>query len=274
MKNKKLQKEEFLEILHDVFRIIKKEEKIKIIEETSSNLVVIGDLHGDIASLEKILKNINFESDKLLFLGDYGDRRWNDIEVYFKIFKLKLEHPSQIILLRGNHEGPSHLLPYPHDLPIHFLKEFGDNEAYLKLRKIWDVMPIASIVPGKYLFLHGGITSKLKELSDITKDEFLEAILWSDPYPGNEEIESPRGAGILFPEKTTKDVLERFKLKILIRSHQCCDPFRIDHDGKVLTIFSTKGEPYPNTHASFLRIPLKETFKNSNELVKKCLHVF
>ena len=41
----------------------------------------------------------------MIFLGDYGDRGANSIEVYYTILKLKIAFPRQVILLRGNHHA-------------------------------------------------------------------------------------------------------------------------------------------------------------------------
>ena len=101
--------------------------------------VVISDLHGDLESLIRILKETNFvqkmnQNNKaiLIFLGDYGDRGIHSAEVYYIVLKLKLLFPEQVILMRGNHEGPEDLLASPHDLPMQFQARFGEKwmDAY------------------------------------------------------------------------------------------------------------------------------------------------
>jgi protein phosphatase len=56
--------------------------------------------------------------------------------------------------------------------------------------------------------------------------------------------------------------------KILIRGHEPCEEgFKINHGGKVLTLFSRKGAPYFNEHGAYLDVPLSEKFENAEKLV-------
>src|SRR4030042_777280 len=96
--------------------------------------LVVGDLHGDLESLIAILQRSGFtrkmterKDAVLIFLGDYGDRGAYSAEVYYTVLRLKLAFPEQVILLRGNHEGPEDLLASPHDLPQHFPARFPEN---------------------------------------------------------------------------------------------------------------------------------------------------
>ena len=43
--------------------------------------------------------------------------------------------------------------------------------------------------------------------------------------------------------------------------------FKINHDGKVLTLFSRKGPPYFNKHAAYLDFPLSKVFDNADQLL-------
>ena len=72
---------------------------------------VIGDIHGDIDSLEQIIAETGFEekikTDKnvfLVFTGDYVNNGLANIETLLTVLRLKKEYFNNVILLSGNHE--------------------------------------------------------------------------------------------------------------------------------------------------------------------------
>jgi protein phosphatase len=247
--------------------------------------LIIGDLHGDLESLIQILKESSFlqkmkqNTDAVLtFLGDYGDRGEYSKEVYYTVLKLKLLFPKQVVLMRGNHEGPEDLMASPHDLPLEFQMKFGEKweEAYSRIRELFACLYSAVLVRERYLMIHGGLPTQAKTIEDLAyahtlhpKQSFLEDMLWSDP---DEIIKgtctSPRGAGKLFGKDVTNQVLKRFDAKILIRGHEPCEEgFRVNHKGKVLTLFSRKGSPYFNTYGAYLELEFSEKFENAKQLI-------
>jgi diadenosine tetraphosphatase ApaH/serine/threonine PP2A family protein phosphatase len=247
--------------------------------------LIVGDLHGDLESLIQILKESSFPQKMsqdsnaiLIFLGDYGDRGEFSTEIYYTVLKLKLLFPKQVVLMRGNHEGPEDLLAEPHDLPAAFQIKFGEKwtSAYSKIRELFACLYNAVLVEERYLMIHGGLPPQAKTVEDLAyahtahpKQRLLEDMLWSDPNEMVEQVcASPRGAGRLFGENITNQVLERFNVKILIRGHEPCEEgFKIDHGGKVLTLFSRKGPPYFNSRGAYLKIELSEKFESAEQLV-------
>jgi protein phosphatase len=247
--------------------------------------LIVSDLHGDLESLIHIMKESNFlqkmdQSNNafLIFLGDYGDRGEYSKEVYYTVLKLKLAFPEQVILMRGNHEGPEDLLASPHDLPTEFQIKFAEKweAAYSKIRELFACLYNAVLVEKRYLIIHGGLPHEAKRIEDLAyahtlhpKQSFLEEMLWSDPNESiKEACASPRGAGKLFGENVTNQVLKRFDAKILIRGHEPCeDGFKISHNGKVLTIFSRKGPPYFNAYGAYLTLELSKKPENAEQLI-------
>ena len=253
--------------------------------EPKGEALVIGDLHGDIESLSKILQTSQFlekmektEDAMLIFLGDYGDRGEKSLETYFMILKMKLAFPGQVILLRGNHEAPNNLLGYPHDLPMYFQKRFGGDwqEAYKTIRSFHSFLYNAVYIESHYLMLHGGLSTEISALQEIAQatenfnEDLLEELLWNDPDEKVTGVSfSPRGVGKLFGEKVTDKVLRQLNANILIRGHEPSNEgFKINHNGKVLTLFSRKGSPYFNRHAAYLQLPLSEEFEIAQQLIR------
>jgi len=259
--------------------------------EPKGQAVIIGDLHGDLESLVDILKGSSFlermnrnHDGLMIFLGDYGDRGAYSVEIYYVVLRLKLLFPEQVVLMRGNHElfwahgGQDDLAPSPHDMPVQFQARFGErgDEAYGKIRNLFEHLYSALLVQERYLMIHGGLSEKARQPEDFAyahasypKVRLLEDMLWSDPDDSiNGVRESPRGAGKLFGENVTENVLGRFGVKILIRGHEPCEEgYKINHSGRVLTLFSSKGSPYFNSHGAYLEVDLSRRFDNAKQLV-------
>jgi len=72
-------------------------------------VVIIGDIHGQFMDMMGMFKKLHRQpgqkSTKYLFLGDYVDRGEFGIEVMAYLLALKLKHPNDVIMLRGNHES-------------------------------------------------------------------------------------------------------------------------------------------------------------------------
>jgi serine/threonine protein phosphatase 1 len=74
----------------------------------SGNLYAIGDIHGSLASLERLMEKINpdLQRDRLVFVGDYIDRGPSSKGVVDYIIRLKNLAPAgRVICLKGNHEA-------------------------------------------------------------------------------------------------------------------------------------------------------------------------
>lgn len=284
---------EFVQLTDNIVELLSQEEKRfgslnitgKLVEtQPISEAIVVGDVHGDLETLAQILRDSRFiekmhgeKRPLLIFLGDYGDRGIYSPEVYYIVLKLKETYPEHIVLMRGNHEGPEDILASPHDLPAHLHRKFGEgwSKAYEKLRQLFDQLYNAVLVNEQFIMLHGGVPSQAKSIEDLAyahkkhpNETHLEEILWSDP---EEDISgtypSPRGAGKLFGKDVTAKFLKMFNVKILIRGHEPSEAgYKINHNGKILTLFSRKGEPYFNTQAAYLQLDLAVKIENAYQL--------
>jgi len=289
----KMNLQEFVQLTENVVELLSKESGLVGTLRITGRLVeappegeatVIGDLHGHLESLTKILKTSSFlqkiqrgERSLVIFLGDYGDRGAYSPEVYYIVLKLKESFPNNVVLMRGNHEGPYDLLAHPHDLPADLHSHFGEEwfSAYLKLKELFNQLYTAVIVRDRCVMLHGGVPSQAKSLDDLAyahvkhpKESHLEEILWSDPEEGIKGTHpSPRGAGKLFGPDMTTDFLAMLNVKALIRGHEPADDgYKINHNGRVLTLFSRKGEPYFNSQGAYLQFDLTSQIKDALQL--------
>ena len=65
------------------------------------NYWIIGDIHGEIGLLDRLLENIRrFDPEQIVFVGDYIDRRPHTREVVDRIMDLDVP----VACLMGNHE--------------------------------------------------------------------------------------------------------------------------------------------------------------------------
>lgn len=240
------------------------------------NLVIVSDIHGDLGSLCKILDEINFEiflknkNNKIIFLGDYIDRGSNSITVLYTICKLKQTFPHSIVLMRGNHEA-SEEFPFPsHDLPQRISEYFRNSESdkiYSLVSSFFRLLTVMTIIENQLLIVHGGLPTHVNDPNDEAcfpsssekKSFFLEEILWSDPraLEDKEWETSRRPFGKHFGKTITQKWLKLTQTKALVRGHEPCNEYRVDHDGMILTLFSCK-ESYPKFGAGYLYIKNNE----------------
>jgi serine/threonine-protein phosphatase 2B catalytic subunit len=105
-----------------------------------------------------------------------------------------------------------------------------DQEVYDMFIDLFAALPLAAVIDGRILALHGGISPELHSMRDLeTLNRFREPtcgplldVLWADPRDGI-EIFSPndsRGCSCYFGESSLKHFLKRNKLSQLIRAHE------------------------------------------------------
>jgi len=217
------------------------------------NVFAAGDLHGDYNSFTSILNiyNKNKGDSILIFLGDYADRGSNGVEIITKLSKL-LGMKEDMIALKGNHEIYMDGTPsfYPYNLVYEAEEKYGSWKAFYNdvMLNFLEKLHIAAII-NNVLFVHAGISSKIKNPDDLMKPVNENDLLWSDPSFMAGEASNQRGAGVLFGKDISRNVLSSLGLKMIVRSHEpekaANGPYA-EHDGKVLTINSCGlyGKPF------------------------------
>lgn len=169
-----------------------------------------------------------------MFLGDYVDRGLRGVEVLQYLMAVKINHPKKMWLLRGNHETRNMTTSFTFRQEV--LEKY-DAEVYDAFMEMFDSFPIAAVVNGLYLCLHGGISPELFEVADINNkiNRFQEPpnlgllcdILWSDPVDDSvapEEVtftnNDVRQCSFMFGLQPIKSLLRRERLLSLIRAHE------------------------------------------------------
>lgn len=267
--------------IEDTFEVMRTEHKEKTKEVKHSGVVFfVGDLHGDLDTLKKILEKIDVSSmekdeTSLVFLGDYIDRGPKQLECLLTLLETWSLYPKNVILLRGNHEPLSNVSPYPHDFPEELIIRFGyeeGNKIYLKSRELFEILPMSAIINKEIIALHGGLPtttymkaeSLLEYLNGRGREDSLSVaveLLWNDPMEDPlVRLPSPRGAGYLWGIPVTEWVRERFGIKLVIRGHEPSEMgYKFNHGGAVLTLFSRLGPPYFNRAAAYLALDLSSS---------------
>ncbi|KAI4545663.1 hypothetical protein MG293_005929 [Ovis ammon polii] len=207
----------------------------------SKEITICGDLHGKLDDLFLIFYKNGLPSvtNPYVFNGDFVDRGKNSMEILMILFVSFLVYPNDLHLNRGNHED------FMMNMRYGFTKEILHK---YKMRSV--LMPPIPMDGDRAekknklgtTTVAQGIRTSGSFSEQLTKQEWEQVIdiLWSDPrgkrgcYPNTN-----RGGGCYFGPDITSKILNKYQLKILVRSHECKpEGYEICHDGKVITVFS------------------------------------
>ena len=239
---------------------------------------IFGDIHGQYSDLMRFFdiwgapydtykgQDGDVQVFDYLFLGDYVDRGNHSLETICLLLALKVKYPTQIHLIRGNHEDKcindgfgfsdecyKRLDEEPED----------DGSVFNRINDLFEWLPLAALIDDKILCLHGGIGATVENIQQIesiqrplrvihevqTEEERLVVdILWSDPTDNDSEtgiqpnkIRDPLGAGniVKFGPDIVKEFLAKNGLMKIIRAHECVmDGMERFAGGDLITVFS------------------------------------
>jgi diadenosine tetraphosphatase ApaH/serine/threonine PP2A family protein phosphatase len=220
-----------------------------VLEVSSDRPVLfVGDIHGDLDTLKKVIAFFPPEKYTYMLTGDYVDRGRNGVEVLTALLAFKLCDPIHFIMLRGNHESPAWTM-LPRSFPTEFARKVGGSQIDRIYHNLFPQMPIAAVVNGKYLAVHGAIPGDTAKVSDIAalpkeddeRNKTVMRVLWNDFWDSPECSSNPfRGDGIYY---IGTDAVDRFlaenRLRLIIRGHQSI--YEGYNAGRsVLTLLTTK----------------------------------
>jgi protein phosphatase len=233
----------------------------QIFEEESTvitlnqDIFIVGDIHGHILDLFRILGECGMPpAQKYLFLGDLVDRGEFSTETITLVLAMKVLWPSSVAIIRGNHEFQEMWQSGGFTREIESIYGAATAADYFSLACA--SMPIAAIINGSIICIHGGIgpsTGSLSSIKNIYRpiytydEEVIADMLWSDPSDNTDDFApSSRGAGHLFGASSVAAFLASNNLELLVRGHECVDEgFELKLNDKVATVFSASS--YCNT---------------------------
>lgn len=275
----KLDFEKISEILGMVRDIFEKENLLlEFSIENSEDIFVIGDIHGNMETLMKIMEFIEKEKPKFVIsLGDIVDRGPKQLECLILVLALKILKPNQFFILQGNHETFD--MNNYYGFLNEFIRKFRDPNKFKEILAVYNVLPICAVINNSILCLHGGIPEnehilkQLKGLKHSDLDDLVQKtigidlfqIMWNDPKETGVSgfSQSFRGPGIFFFGKDAfKNFMESNNLKYLIRAHECFpEGYRWFFDKRLLSIFSAANYRGPNSNpASYAVIKNNKIF--------------
>lgn len=238
-----LREDEIVEICNKAINILIHEPNIR---RVSSNIVVVGDIHGQFSDLLHIFDTHGSpEKINYLFLGDFVDRGENSLECILCLLIYKVHFPDKVTLLRGNHEQK--VINKVYGFYDEVSAKYPNKKIWEAINAVFDYLNIACIIDGRYFCTHGGISprvtinklERVDRFEKLTDQSIINDVLWSDPFYRMGVLPNPRGNGCLFGEDVLKQFLMFNNVEILIRSHQLAiEGFKWDLDGCCLTIWS------------------------------------
>ena len=212
----------------------------------SGKMHIIGDLHGNIRDLLRILNIVGSPPQHtFLFLGDYIDRGAFSVEVFTLLLALCVKYPRHCYLLRGNHEFRSVCEQYGFKKEVVSL--YRSRKVFEKFVAVMEALPIAALINDNIFCVHGGISPLLKRVEDIDEIDrppeetrLLEDLMWSDPSTSTPMFtQSTRGQGCFFGANAVKQFIKDNNLRYIVRGHQFTEKgVEQLFDGSLVTVFS------------------------------------
>jgi len=200
-----LDSERGVHMLFDDQRDDSSDRALKLAEVSDAPLWFIGDIHGDLLTLDSALALIaresereNVEPSRIVLLGDLFDDGGYGLETLLRVFELILERSRSVCLLAGNHDealgyngarftatvSPSDFADFLNDNLAH---EWIGRAGKLAVRMVTNA-PRALFFPDGLLAAHGGFPltdrhHRLAETRDWNDPQCLSDFVWTRAHP-------------------------------------------------------------------------------------------
>jgi serine/threonine-protein phosphatase 4 catalytic subunit len=176
------------------------------------------------------------------------------------LYLLKIKYPTNIYLLRGNHENKQITQVYGMYNEIH--QNYGTINAWEDFCTSFDALPLCAIIDEKIFCVHGGLSPELltnKTAPNYSITPIIELdryntnayeglaidLVWSDP----EEIQgwsiAPKSSGYLFGAEVVQQFHHSIGTDLLCRSHQLVmEGYKYMFDDGLITIWGAPNYCY------------------------------
>ena len=214
--------------------------------KVKNGVLFVSDIHADAERLkciwylfDKLKKEDKVE--KIIFLGDYGDRGEYWLYTYFLLSAMTdfyIGDENDVIFIRGNHED------------IKIAERYCGEKVWGVLIKkgelfcdIWDKMFLTGIINinNKRIFCsHGALPIDIQG-DFVEKDKYnCYYSNWNDISFNKTKIEySPRGAGVLVPVTFINKIMKENNINICVHGHchenKCA---HLENERKIITVVS------------------------------------
>jgi hypothetical protein len=204
--------------------------------DTTDKVIVVGDLLGKHIHrpLRLIFAECGFPSktNRYLFNGNFlNDTR--SVSLFLSLLLIKIVEPDSIYFNQGIFESADNLRRF--DFELHSIATYGAEITEL-LKSIIRAFPIATVLNGSVFVINGGISEPSTDLGAVAANSF-----YGEPsdIPGIRR--DPAIPFWTFGPDITAGFLTANSFTAVVRSSQSkVKGFECEHDGKVITVFSSR----------------------------------
>lgn len=226
---------------------------------SDDEIIVIGDIHGDIFSLWQILISeglFNLKNKKVVFLGDYIDRGNYQLSTLFLPLFLKKHFPYKVYLLKGNHEnfildeggGYKPNVSGDVDLFLKFWSNYLSKECLDSIVSVLNDLPVLIQFNDIIGIVHGGLPrptngeryDEINSLFDLDSEERNYEMIWNRPVDKEIAVIITGDSDFETSLPHFNNFTEKLGWKFMIRGH-CIDlkGYKLFYNNRMVTIFSS-----------------------------------
>jgi len=224
------------ELLEKAERVLEKEQRL-IQLPSQGKVVFVGDTHGDLDASQQVVRRYLKKPYRIIFLGDYVDRGDYSEENIQYLLRLKVEHPEEIFLLSGNHEGFMVKEFYPSNfwgsLSLRGREEYG---------LLFSKLPLTVATQNGILALHAALPD-LKSLEEVDRVELgngnWDRMVWGDFVENEMDSMGDLWGRPQFGRQYFDRLIDRYQKQVLVRSHQPHAPLMM-FNKRCITIFTSR----------------------------------